>query len=368
MSDLLHVATRKGLFRVERRRKGHWRLISDPPHFLGDEVSQVLPDPHTGRVYAALRLGHYGVKLHRSEDGGETFHEVTPPAYPEKPADAHDPTPWTVQQVWALAAGGPDRPDTLWAGDLPGGLFRSDDAGETWTLNRALWDRPERRHWFGGGYKHPGIHALGVDPRDGDRLTVGISVGGIWQTEDGGESWHLAATGMHAPYMPPELADEPNVQDPHAIAQCAAAPEVFWCQHHSGVYRSTDGGATWEELEDPPPSFYGFPMAVDPTNPDVAWRVPATSDDRRVPVDGRLVVTRTADAGRSWEILSRGLPAEHAYHLVLRHALDVDASGTHLAMGSNIGGLWVSEDAGDSWQLVSNDLPPVNGIWFGTGA
>lgn len=368
MSDLLFVATRKGLFRAQRRGVGRWRLTPGPPAFLGDEVSQVLPDGRTGRVYAALRHGHYGVKLHRSEDGGDSYGEVAPPAYPEKPEDSHDPTPWNVQQIWALAAAGPDRPDTLWAGDLPGGLFRSDDAGESWSLERSLWDRPERLQWFGGGYKQPGIHSLVVDPRDDRRLTVGISVGGIWRTADDGDTWQLAARGMHAPYMPPELADEPNVQDPHAIVQCSAAPDVFWCQHHSGVYRSTDGGATWSEIPDPPPSFYGFPMAVDPTDPDVAWRVPATSDDRRVPVDGRLVVTRTTDGGRSWECLSRGLPQEHAYHLVLRHSLDVDATGTRLAMGSNVGGLWVSEDAGDSWQLVSNDLPPINGVWFGAAA
>lgn len=368
MSDLLYVATRKGLFRVERRGPLRWRLVAGSPAFLGDEVSQVLPDPRNGRVYAALRLGHYGVKVHRSEDGGDTFAEVAPPAYPDKPDDVHDATPWNVQQIWALAAAGPDRPDTLWAGDLPGGLFRSDDAGESWTLNRNLWDRPERRQWFGGGYKHPGIHSLVVHPDDDRRLLVGISVGGIWQTKDDGRTWNLAAHGMRAPYMPPELLEEPNVQDPHAIAQCRSAPEILWCQHHSGLYRSTDGGASWQEIEDPPPSFYGFPMAVDPNDPDVAWRVPAAGDDRRVPVDGRLVVTRTRDGGATWDLLSRGLPQEHAYHLILRHSLDVDATGTRLAVGSNIGGLWISEDAGDSWQLVSNDLPPINGVWFGRTA
>jgi photosystem II stability/assembly factor-like uncharacterized protein len=78
-----------------------------------------------------------------------------------------------------------------------------------------------------------------------------------------------------------------------------------------------------------------------------------------VPVDGRLVVTRTRDGGESWEALGRGLPDRDAYHLVYRHALDVDANGERLALASTTGSLWVSEDAGESWARVSADLPPI---------
>lgn len=368
-ADRLFIATRKGLFRAERRGRGNWRLAPGRPAFLGDEVSQVLPDRRTGRVYAALRHGHYGVKVHRSEDGGETFREVAAPAYPERPTEhpdgETDRAPWSVIQIWALAAGGAEEPDVLWAGDLPGGLFRSADAGESWHLNRALWDRPERREWFGGGYQQPGLHSIVVDPRNANRLLVGVSVGGVWRSEDGGAAWELSAAGMRAPYMPPALAAEPNVQDPHALARCRSAPEIVWCQHHSGFYRSEDAGRTWREILDPPPSFYGFPVAVHPLDPETAWRVSAESDGCRVPVDGRLVVSRTTDGGESWDLLHRGLPQRHAYHLVLRHGLDVDDTGRWLAMGSNVGGLWISEDGGESWSLVSNDLPPVNVVRFG---
>jgi photosystem II stability/assembly factor-like uncharacterized protein len=147
--------------------------------------------------------------------------------------------------------------------------------------------------------------------------------------------------------------------------QCHDAPEVFWCQHHSGLYRSTDGAATWTEIEEAPPSIFGFALAVHPRDPETAWRVPAAGDACRVPVDGRVVVTRTRDGGASWELLGDGLPQHHAYHLALRHALDVDATGDRLALGSNIGGLWISEDGGDRWHEISRDLPPVNAARFG---
>jgi len=87
--------------------------------------------------------------------------------------------------------------------------------------------------------------------------------------------------------------------------------------------------------------------------------VPAHSDQRRIPVDGRMVITRTRDGGDSFETIGDGLPERDAYHLVYRHALDVGDDGDTLAMGSTTGGLWVSEDGGAEWTCVSRDLPPI---------
>jgi hypothetical protein len=258
-----------------------------------------------------------------------------------------------------LEAGGADEPGLLWAGTIPGGLFRSADRGATWELVRSLWDRPERREWFGGGAVQPGIHSICVDPRDGRRLTLGVSCGGVWHSADGGKSWENRARGMFAAYMPPQRREDPNIQDPHRVVQCAAAPEVLWAQHHNGVFRSTDGAASWQEVPEVPPSVFGFAVAVHPGDPDTAWLVPAVKDECRIPVDGKLVVTRTRDGGKSFEVLGRGLPQEHAYDLVYRHGLDVDATGRRLIFGSTTGGLWASEDGGDSWQCVSERLPPI---------
>ena len=146
-----------------------------------------------------------------------------------KPADSADPVEWKNKLVWSLAAGGADQPGVLWAGTLPGGLFRSDDRGDSWQLVRALWDVPQRAEWMGGGYDVPGIHSICVDPRDSDHVLVAVSCGGVWQTTDGGASWQVSAAGMRADYMPPELAENDAVQDPHRIVRSDGNPDGLWC-------------------------------------------------------------------------------------------------------------------------------------------
>jgi photosystem II stability/assembly factor-like uncharacterized protein len=203
-----------------------------------------------------------------------------------------------------------------------------------------------------------------VDPRDSSKVMVGVSVGGVWATEDDGETWEVRADGMFAEYMPPEARNDPNAQDPHRIVQCPASPEVLWCQHHNGVFRTTNGGRSWETIETVKPSVFGFGVAVHPRDPDTAWFVPAVKDECRIPVDGQMVAARTRDGGKSFEVLREGLPQEHAYDLVYRHAFDIDESGDRLAMGSTTGSLWISEDQGNSWRRTSTHLPPVYSVRF----
>lgn len=394
--DRLIVGTRKGLFVFEAGGAGQRRWQQAAHHFVGEPVSAALTDPANNTLYVALNLGHFGVKLHRLRAGRSDWEPCATPVYPPQPemeaatsADAADASGrpdagtgeaaqtvgrenappaseplWSLEQIWTLETGGPDEPGTLWAGTIPGGLFRSDDGGESWTLNRALWDRPDRREWMGGGYDHAGIHSVMVDPRDSRHVTVGVSSGGVWQTADGGATWRATTRGMHADYMPPERSDEPNAQDPHRVVQCKAAPNALWTQHHCGIFRSTDGGEHWTRIEAQPSSF-GFAVAAHPEDPDTAWFVPAIKDAFRIPVDGKFVVTRTRDGGRTFERFSQGLPPSPAYDLVYRHGLAVDATGTRLAMGSTTGGLWTSDDAGQSWHEVSAHLPPVYHVNFG---
>lgn len=368
MADRLFVATRKGLFTLDRPGRG-WRVTRTA--FLGDPVSIVMAQGD--RVYASLGLGHFGVKLRRSSDGGETWEECAAPAYPPKPEGLDDrdgngrPVEWRVEMIWALAGADPERPDALWCGTLPGGLFRSEDAGASWELNRPFWDQPDRQKWFGGGYDQPGIHSVCVDPRDSRRVLAGVSCGGVWLTEDGGASWRIQADGMRAEYMPPERQYDPAIQDPHLLVQCTAQPENLWVQHHNGVFRSTDGARSWQEIENVPPSGFGFAVAVHPRDGNTAWFVPAIKDERRIPVDGKVVVTRTRDGGRSFEVLRQGLPQEHAYDLTFRHALDIDESGDRLAFGSTTGSLWVTDEQGDRWDCVSTHLPPIFCVRFAPG-
>jgi len=374
MPDRLWVATRKGLFRIERRGavRPRW-AVAGKPSFLGDNVSMLLPPDQDGRMLAALDHGHFGVKLHRSADGGRRWKEIATPVMPPlAPGEEEwrEPMggrviPHTVLRIWALERGGGGDSSGIWCGTIPGGLFRSADGGDSWQFVRTLWDEPGRKEWFGGGADYPGIHSIAPHPTDGRQVAVGVSCGGVWITADQGERWTCRGTGMRAAYMPPERQFDPRIQDPHLIVRCAANPDAYWAQHHNGIFRSIDGAASWTEIPAAGPSTFGFAVAVHPRDPDTAWFVPAIKDERRVPVGGRLVVTRTRDGGQSFEVLTAGLPRRQAWDIVYRHALAIDETGDRLAMGSTTGGLWISGDGGDTWQGIAVRLPPVYAVRWG---
>lgn len=367
MSDQLLVSTRKGLFSLVRQQ-GQWHI--ERTAFLGDNVTLAHVDARDDAWYAALNLGHFGVKLRRSTDQGKTWDEVAVPTYAADDTaptgDGKPPAPATLRLLWSLQSGGAAEPGRLWAGTIPGGLFRSDDRGEHWQLMQSLWDRPERANWFGGGYDFPGIHSICVDPRDARQLRVAISCGGVWQSSDAGASWTVTTKGMFAAYayMPPERREDPAIQDPHRMVQCRDAPDHLWIQHHNGVFRSGDGGLSWQEIANVPPSVFGFAVAVHPRDPQTAWFVPAIKDERRVPVDGKLVVARTRDGGATFDTLRDGLPQQDAYDLIYRHGLAIDDSGDRLAFGSTTGNLWISDDQGDHWQAAPMHLPPIHALTF----
>lgn len=366
MSDRLFVSTRKGLFTVARGAGGGWAVAG--VDFLGDNVSLTLTDKRDRRHYAALDHGHFGVKLHRSNGAG--WEEIATPAYPPKPEGVEEndmwgrPLAWSTARIWALETGGAKEPGVLWCGTLPGGLFRSTDHGASWEMVRSLWDHPKRKQWMGGGADLPGLHSIIVDPRDARRVWIAVSTGGIWFTEDAGASWEQRGEGMRADHVPPELVHDPIAQDVHCLVQCPYAPNRMWVQHHNGIFVSSDEGRNFIEITGVKPSVFGFPVVVHPRDPDTAWFVPGIKDEKRIPVGGRLVVTRTRDGGRTFDVLTKGLPQRHAYDVVYRHAMAIDESGELLAFGSTTGNVWVSEDGGDSWANVSHTLPPVHAVRF----
>jgi photosystem II stability/assembly factor-like uncharacterized protein len=274
------------------------------------------------------------------------------------------PIAWSTARIWALQTGGADEPGVIWCGTIPGGLFRSSDHGDSWEMVRSLWDRPERKQWMGGGADLPGIHSIVVDPRNSRHVWIGVSIGGVWYTEDGGATWVQRGEGMRADHVPPELTHAPIAQDVHCLAQCPAAPERMWVQHHNGIFVSSDEGRSFTEITGVQPSTFGFPVVVHPRDPDTAWFVPEIKDEKRIPFDGRLAINRTRDGGKTFETLTKGLPQSHAYDVVYRHALAIDSTGERLVFGSTTGGLWISEDAGDSWSTVTHTLPPVYAVGF----
>ncbi len=318
----LLVATRKGLMLV-----AHDTIQAH--YFEGDAISQVLVDTRNQYWYAAQNLGHFGIKMKRSKDQGSTWDDIAAPALPSKPTDgvwADDTTPWSVEMIWELQQGGNDIAGELWAGCLPGSLFRSTDYGDSWQLVESLWYDARRRDWFGGGYDVSGIHSILVDPHNPSHMTLGVSSGGIWESYDRSNSWTQIGQGQEADFLPPEQRYELGQQDPHRLAHCAKHPDRLWVQHHCGQYVSNDraknlirinrsapagtAGNTSDVPVSPNVSDFGFAVACDPINPNRAWFVPAVADAKRYPPSGALCVLRTDDGGQSFVQQRAGLLKE----------------------------------------------------------
>ena len=102
---------------------------------------------------------------------------------------------------------------------------------------------------------------------------------------------------------------------------------------------------------------FGFALAVDREDDQVAWVVPAISAEYRMPINRALVVCRTNDGGKTWQEFRTGLPQENCYDIVFRHGLHI--SGDTLAFGTTAGNVYISEDRGESWQCITQNLAVV---------
>ncbi len=358
-STTLLVGTRKGLLHFERNGSG-WKLQRES--FAGAPVPYAIRDHRTGTLWASLDHGHWGSKLHRSTDDGVNWEEVEAPKYPEG-STIREGVPAATRYIWTIQPGGLDQPDRIYLGTEPGGLFVSDDGGSTFSIVEALWNHPSRvTKWFGGGRDEAGIHSVLVDPRDSKRVLIGISCAGVFETVDDGASWNPRNKGLRADFLADPTSDVG--QDPHLVVMAPSQPDVLWQQNHMGIYRSTDGSGSWTDIsQENGPASFGFAIAVDESNPERAWVVPATSDEQRTAVQRGLVVCRSDDGGATWIELRNGLPQENVYDLTFRHALDV--SGSRLVFGTTNGNLYASEDGGESWETVGNHFPPVYSVRFG---
>src|SRR5688572_5163133 len=319
MSDHILLGTRKGTLILDRKG-GQWK--PRPIAHAGMSISYAARDPRDGTLWAAMDHAHWGPKLSRSKDEGATWEHLHQLAYPKgaRFIEQHLPSPdgsmpdkpttykdAALLKVWVMAFGGADQPGTIHAGTLPGGLFTSRDGGDTWELNRTLWnhesrggdlfagDATSRNHWGGTpaaiGYGEfvPGIHSVAVDPRDSNRIFIGISSAGVLETRDGGQTWAGRNRGMLNDYLPSPEAEWGH--DPHFITLCPGEPDRLWQQNHCGVFTSENGAERWKRVSKPDTAVhFGFPIAADDRDGRTAWVVPARSDQERMSIDGGLFV------------------------------------------------------------------------------
>lgn len=345
------VGTEKGLFVLRGQRGGAFHVAAR--RFPGTAVEYAIRDPRTGTYYASVTSGFHGPRVWYTDEPTGEWEQSNGPAFPPE-AEA------SVVRTWVIQPGEED--GVLYAGVAPAALFRSEDGGRTWTLNRALWDDPTRPRWE-GGQGGLCLHSIATWPGDPARLAIGISAVGVWLTDDGGESWRNRVQGMVPRYLPEEARADSMDYCVHNLHRVPTQPETLYVQFHGGVYRSDDAGETWIDIGQPEtglPSDFGFPLVVDPHGTERAFVIPLNADLDRTPPDGKLRVYETTDRGASWRPLSKGLPQPDAYHTVLRQAFCHDGGDPlGLYFGAESGEVFGSADGGETWSVVAEHLAPV---------
>jgi photosystem II stability/assembly factor-like uncharacterized protein len=351
MTELL-VGTRKGLFVLEGDPGEEFEITGRA--FEGEPVDYAVRHPRTARVHAAATSAFYGPKIWFTDDlGASDWQLASGVALPRGGEDA-------LKRVWVIAAG--EAEGTFYAGGDPAVLFESHDDGESWELNRALWEHPTRPQWQrdAGGLS---LHCILPWPGEPDRLALAISAAGVWLTDDGGATWRHGNEGIVPDYLPEEARATAINLCVHHLERAPKRPERLFMQFHGGVYRSDDGGETWIDIAAGLPSDFGFPVVVDPADPDSAYVIPVTTSDRLTP-DGRVLVWETRDAGASWTPHGDGLPQKDAYLSVLRQAFAAVGEGPDLELyfAATSGEIFGSADAGASWFTVARRLPTIASI------
>jgi photosystem II stability/assembly factor-like uncharacterized protein len=353
MTQLL-VGTKKGLFTLRGEAGAPFEVASRD--FAGLTVEFATTDPRTGRTFASVTDGWYGPRIMFRDGDAREWVQAKGPEFPED-------TGATLDRIWLVRPGEAD--GVLYAGVAPAALFVSTDNGESWSLNRGLWDVPTRPEWNPGA-GGLALHSICPWPGDAQRMAVGISAAGVWITEDGGDTWRTGYTGMIPQYMPEEQREGTHALCVHNMHRAPRRPERLFMQFHGSVYRSDDEGESWNDIAAGLSSGFGFPLAVDPADPDSAFVIPLTAAEDRVTPDGAVGVWETRDAGASWTARDRGLPAHDAWLTILRQAFGTAGEGSdlQLAFGATSGAVFASPDAGATWTAAAERLAPVTSVRF----
>ncbi len=353
--NLVLVGTMKGAF-VFRSDAARDKWEEAGPYFPGRSIYAMAYDGRNGRtrLWAAVNSPFWGSFLSSTDDFGKTW--TNPEQYNIKfPEDSE----LSLKQIWQIVPGHPDESDTLYCGVEPAALFKSTDAGETWSLVRGLFDHPHRPQWQPGGGGLC-LHTILLDPTNDQRMFIAISTGGVYRTDDGGKTWQPRNQGVRAQFMPPDQQYPEWGQCVHKIVSHRSNPQRLFLQNHWGLYRSDNAGDSWQDIANGVPSDFGFALEIDPNNADTVFIIPIESDEFRCTPEAKLRVYRTRDAGESWEPLSTGLPQHDAFETILRDSLKADRNDpAGIYFGTRNGKLFASKNGGDSWTPITEGLPPI---------
>jgi len=349
---VLMVGTKRGLFLLTSQDRETWEV--EATTLMGHRIYNATLDQREGsRMFAADNGDFFGTFLRYSDDFGQTWQE------PERGIQFSPESEEKLINIWTIEPGRASEPGTIYAGVDPASLWISNDSGVTWYPNAGMLSHPTRKTW------NPGagglcLHTIIADPTNSNRMWVGISSVGCMRTDDGGETWTHANKNTRAGFQPdiyPEYG-----QCLHRMLQHPTQPDVLYQQNHCGIYKSTNAGDDWIDIQHNLPSEFGFPIAIDVHNPDTLFTI--VESDGRDNFGEQFTIYRTQNAGEHWESLTNGLPKGANVKLgVLRHGMSSDTKDPcGIYVGTNTGQLFASTDHGDSWRLIADYLPSIYSV------